>query len=341
MVDGTGSNGVCLLGEAPGEQEAKRGKPFVGPAGFRLERMVQQLGASRNDFLITNVCWHRPPGNREPIDSEVEQWRPKWEAAIRNNPAPIKVIVPLGNVSLYALLKFDGIQGKRGYLWWSETLSCWVLPTVHPSFIVRGNSNWTAAWLRDVGMALEVAANGPPPAPNRQMTLDPSPYELHKWADGWDEAGRPPLAFDIETPDKGDDEEEAEIGRGAEAGVIYRIGFAYRHVGCTHACSMPWGGAFATSAAQLLQAAPTALVWNRHFDVPRLRAHGAVVGGVLHDVQEMWHVVFSDLPKKLEFVAPWVTPSQPYWKDQAQERPSYYNAVDAAITAEAFEVLWQ
>jgi len=337
-VDGTGANGVCLLGEAWGEKEAARGgTPFQGPAGFRLERMIQMLGAKRADFLLLNCAWFRPPHNREPTEAEVEQYRPQWEHAITSSG--IRVVVPLGNVPLRSVLGHWGIQGRRGYLEWSDRLHCWVLPTVHPSFIMRGNANWTAAWIRDVGEALEVAANGPKRLPERRLTLDPGLDEAQAWGRAWEAAGRPPLAIDIETPDKGDDEEEAELAAGTATGTIYRIGLAYRANSCTYALSVPWGAGYTALAGQLLSATHSALVWNRHFDVPRLRAYD-VVASRWHDVQEMWHVFHTDLPKRLEFVAPFMVPAQPYWKDQAFERPAYYNAVDVAVTAEAYDVLW-
>ena len=337
-VDGTGLNGVCLLGEAYGAVEAQHNTPFRGPAGFRLERMVQMLGANRQDFLLTNTVWHQPPGNREPSEVEVEAYRDRWEGAIK--AAHIKVVVPLGNVPLRAVLGHWGIQGRRGYLEWSNTLACWVLPTVHPSFIMRGNANWTAAWVRDVGEAVRIAREGPPRLPERVLTLDPPPDVAQAWGDAWEAAGRPPLAVDIETPDKSDDEEENELqARGEVGGTIYRVGFAYRSQHVTYGLSIPWGSSYTGLAQQLLGHADTALVWNRHFDIPRLRAHG-VIAPLWHDVQELWHVLHTDLKKSLEFVAPFLVPAQPYWKDQAWQRPAYYNAVDAALTVEGYAVLW-
>lgn len=338
-VDGTGRNGVCLLGEAYGQAEAARQTPFVGPSGFRLEKLIQNLGCQRADFLITNVCWERPPNNREPTAEEVEQWRPHWEAAIREHQ--IKVVVPLGNVPLRAILDLWGIQGYRGYIWRSELLGCWVLPTVHPAFLLRGNANWTAAWLRDVQTALRVAQEGHPGTPRRELTLDPPPDVAASWGHQWAAAGRPALAFDIETPDKSDNEEENEAeAQGTQAGTIYRIGLAYRHQGRTLVLSVPWGAEFAVLAKRWLLDASVSIVWNRHFDVPRLCAHGVAFGTYPFDAQEMWHVLHTDLKKSLEFVAPFLVPGQLYWKDQAHERPAYYNAIDAAVTAEAYDVLW-
>ena len=339
-ITGTGSNGVCLLGEAWGKVEASRQLPFQGPAGAKLAKMLGMLGYERDEFLMTNVYWAQPPSNRDPTDAEVNSHRHLWEPFFEQ-PTSIKVIVPLGNVPLRAVLDLEGIQGKRGYLWWSERYQLWVLPTVHPAFILRGNAHWTAIWLRDVQQAVETASQGPPAAPRRALTLDPSPAVAQEWVGGWNRAQRPPLAFDIETPgaDK-DDEDKAEVASGEEKGTIYRIGFAWRVDHVTHALSIPWGAGFDVVVQSLLAVEAPRVVWNRHFDVPRLRAHGHVMPGPIHDAQEMWHVLHSDLPKRLEFVAPVLVPGQVYWKNLIHERPAFYNAVDAAVTIEAFEALY-
>ena len=188
-------------------------------------------------------------------------------------------------------------------------------------------------------MALEVAQNGPPRLPERGLTLDPSLDAGASWGLQWAQAGHPPLAVDIETEGKQADEEENELAAGTAAGTIYRIGCAYHANHTTYALSIPWGSGYTELVRGLLGHCTTALVWNRHFDIPRLRAH-QVVAPNWHDVQEMWHLYHTDLKKSLEFAAPFLVPAQPYWKDQSQFRPAYYNSVDAALTCEGYEVLW-
>jgi len=381
ITTGTGSNGVCLLGEAWGTVEAQRRLPFQGPAGARLARMLGLGGYRRDDFLITNVCSFQPPQNREPTDQEIAAWWPETSRLIRESG--VRAVVPLGNVPLSACTGETGILRRRGYLHWSDSLQLWAIPTVHPAYILRGNANWTPVWLSDVEKALHIAAHGPPPAPQRQLLLDPPighPRGLGgdsgshhptgrflgdrrswgildgsggqksggprptvttawEWIEAWRGCQRPPLAWDIETAGKGTDEEEAELAAGQEVGTIYRIGFAYRTEGETRALSLPWGTPFLPLVQALLQGAPISVVWNRHFDVPRVRAHGLAITGALHDAQEAWHVLYPDLKKSLEFVASILIPGQPYWKDQAYDHPAFYNATDAAVTIELFERL--
>src|SRR5258708_4734373 len=61
---GIGSNGVLLVGEALGEQEAQAGEPFVGKSGAMLDKMLTRGGMKRDDFKIANAVWCRPPGNK-------------------------------------------------------------------------------------------------------------------------------------------------------------------------------------------------------------------------------------------------------------------------------------
>ena len=73
---------LMFVGEAPGEQEDRRGEPFVGPAGELLDKMIEAMGWSRADGLHPNILMCRPPGNRNPQPDEVEQCMPFLDAQI-------------------------------------------------------------------------------------------------------------------------------------------------------------------------------------------------------------------------------------------------------------------
>ena len=64
--EGNPKAAVMLVGEAPGAREDAAGRPFVGPAGWLLDRLLGEAGLAREDVYITNVLKHRPPGNRAP-----------------------------------------------------------------------------------------------------------------------------------------------------------------------------------------------------------------------------------------------------------------------------------
>ncbi len=89
---------VVFIGEAPGEVEAKTGRPFVGPAGRMLDSLLADAGLSRQDIYITNVVKDRPPDNRDPRVKEVRLYAPfLWRQMDIVRP---QVIVPLGRHAL-------------------------------------------------------------------------------------------------------------------------------------------------------------------------------------------------------------------------------------------------
>ena len=67
---------VMFIGEAPGREEAKSGRPFVGNAGRVLDKLLESIGVDRQDVYITNVVKDRPPGNRDPRVGEIELYAP-------------------------------------------------------------------------------------------------------------------------------------------------------------------------------------------------------------------------------------------------------------------------
>lgn len=338
VAEGFPRLGVTLVGEALGEVEAKKGLPFQGPAGFRFERMIERAGYTRDQFQILNAAWCQPPGNRQPTDQEVDHCRQYWEPRLKADET--KVIVPMGNVPLLATLNLEGITSKRGYVWWSDEYNAYILPTVHPSYIMRGNANWEAAFMYDLRHAVEIAREGWEPI-ERDYAIDPTPNDAAIWCETFKQVlyAYPGLFLgtDIETPEKAQgDEDEIDISLGYQAGVIYRIGFAYVHpaTGRTHSLTVPWTPSYLEIIQSILVAGAELIFCNRHFDVPRIKAHGLGLS-IVRDLQEAWHVLHTDLPKKLEFITPFLCPRQPAWKHlNVGDTAPIYNAIDAAVQVE-------
>ena len=78
---------LMIIGEAPGEEEDRQGKPFVGPSGRLLDRMLAAIGLERAAVYITNTIYWRPPGNRTPTPSEVQACQPFSAPADSDHPA--------------------------------------------------------------------------------------------------------------------------------------------------------------------------------------------------------------------------------------------------------------
>src|SRR5690242_8854845 len=99
---------IMLVGEGPGFNEDKQGRPFVGAAGRFLEELLAIAGLQRKDVYITNVVKHRPPNNRDPEPGELAACRPYLERQIALIQP--RVIVTLGRFSLGTFFPGDKIS---------------------------------------------------------------------------------------------------------------------------------------------------------------------------------------------------------------------------------------
>lgn len=129
---------LFFVGEAPGHDEDVRGQPFVGRAGQLLTKIINAMGFQRQEVYITNVIKCRPPQNRTPYKKEIEQCAPYLLEQIEMiNP---KVIVTLGKVAADFFIESDlSMSLLRGNFY--EFKKIRVMPTFHPSYIIRNEGN--------------------------------------------------------------------------------------------------------------------------------------------------------------------------------------------------------
>lgn len=135
--DGDTKSKLMVIGEAPGREEDKTGKPFVGPAGQLLDKMFQAIGFKRfsenNSMYITNVIPWRPPQNRSPTEDEINLLKPFLMKHI--DLIKPEIIVLMGNTPCQALLGESGITKLRGR--WKNFLDYPILPMFHPAYLLR------------------------------------------------------------------------------------------------------------------------------------------------------------------------------------------------------------
>jgi uracil-DNA glycosylase len=147
FADGNPDAEIMLVGEGPGEQEDKQGKPFVGRAGQLLDRMLAAIGLDRTKVFIANMVPWRPPGNRNPTPDELALCAPFLHRQVEL-VAP-RLLVTLGNVPTQALFATaQGITRMRGQ-WKTLSVGNWtgpVLPTLHPAFLLRTPGAKAQAW---------------------------------------------------------------------------------------------------------------------------------------------------------------------------------------------------
>lgn len=162
FADGSAEAKIMFVGEAPGADEDAQGVPFVGRAGQLLTRMIEDgMGLPRKSVYIANVLKCRPPDNRNPEPDEIASCRGYLEAQIDLvKPA---VLVALGKFAAQFLLRTEeGIMRIRGK--WGEYRGIPVMPTFHPSFLLRQPAQKKDAW-EDL---LKVLARAGLPAPPRK-----------------------------------------------------------------------------------------------------------------------------------------------------------------------------
>jgi len=134
---------LMLIGEGPGEVEDREGLAFVGPAGQLLTRMLAAIQLPRERVFICNIVKCRPPHNRQPLPEEAAACMPYLRAQVAL--VRPRVILLLGaTAARYTLGDEVRITRDRGK--WVERKGVWMMPTYHPSALLRDPSKKRDAW---------------------------------------------------------------------------------------------------------------------------------------------------------------------------------------------------
>lgn len=133
-----------FIGEAPGAEEDRTGRPFVGRAGQKLEEIIKAMGLTREDVYIANVLKARPPDNRTPTAEEAARCGPYLVEQIRIIQ-PLVLVTLGGPATKLILERPEGITRLRG-IWASYdigTRQIPVMPTFHPAYLLRNYTQET------------------------------------------------------------------------------------------------------------------------------------------------------------------------------------------------------
>jgi uracil-DNA glycosylase len=134
---------LMFIGEGPGFEEDQQGRPFVGPAGQLLTKMIQAINISREEVYITNLVKCRPPENRVPFEQEVEACRSFLEEEIRL--VDPRILVPLGSCAAQTLTRSKKkISDLRGRILNFENRQ--LIATYHPAYLLRNPGAKREAW---------------------------------------------------------------------------------------------------------------------------------------------------------------------------------------------------
>lgn len=389
--DGPFNARIMIVGEAPGADEVTEGKPFVGQSGKELNRMLHEAGISRSECFMTNVMRERPPKNKidlfhrkptrftkkvtkadaERISLGIDPYKfvrhrdklvdPKIVAGIETLKKEISLvkpnlIIPVGNLSMWALTGHWGISKWRGSMLQSDTHyppghpidRAKVVPTYHPAAVLR-NWTWRAATVSDLRRAGQFRDGTPYPKPAWRFIVRPSFDQacnvldnLLSIADSKSDADRLRLSFDIET----------RAGHIACAGVSWSYLDAIcipfmcveRNLGYW---SLDQEIALVQRLARLLTHKAVAVVGQYiTYDSQYTWRWWGFVPNVVQDTMISQHTMFSSAPKSLDFQASLYAKYYVYWKDEGknwdpkmgEDQLWFYNCEDCVYTDEVGQV---
>jgi uracil-DNA glycosylase family 4 len=327
---------ILLVGEAPAYDELVQGEPFVGAAGSMLTRITRKNGWDRAAFRIDNSVRCAPPK----MWLHGAPWQHAAVSYCRQYTDPVlaeshQVLVPMGAAAIKRVL---GVSGKHcGPEAFHGTVTVLpsgqrVVPTFHPSYLQRGATNLIGVVSFDLQRAHEAVAGWDP----EPITLveDPPIDWFTAWAAQTVAAGQQDpdgtwLVVDIETPDKAGGRDEGELGSEDQSYRIERVNV------CCHpdeGVTVPYVEPYISALDGLLTAFPGIVVgWNLDYDLPRLAAAGHRLGGRPLDFMWAWHILQSDLPRGLGFVAPFYSTFGP-WKHLTGSKPVTYACLDGPQT---------
>ena len=344
---------IMVVGEAPGAEEEVRGVPFIGASGHELDKMLGEAGISRAEVFVTNVCRVRPPdyfkkGKR--ISNDIGQWisTGKGKPTIKFNPqtpgewAPLRdrwvkpeiaqgvkrllleielvrpnVIIPVGNLSMWALTGRWGISKWRGsmLLGW-DLHGPKIIPTFHPAYVLRSWSE-RAITVSDLRRAARFRNGEPYPNPGWQFGIRPTFLDVQNHLamlyDRCCEVGLR-LVVDIET----------------SRGHIDCIGIAWnkQQALCIPLmCKSNQEGYWSLDEEACivwwlwrLMTHPKVEIIGQNFlyDCQYIYRHWHFTPRVAFDTMIGQHAIFSDLPKALAYLASMYSNFYIFWKEEGK-----------------------
>lgn len=371
--EGTCANGVLIVGEALGEQEARDGLPFRpgAPAGHVLEMAIKSLGFTREAFATFNVCACNPPRNellgmpyeygalnhcKVHLRKVVEQYHPRVILAC--GAIPTRVLTGLTGKKL----RMEDIQGFA--LECPDYPGVRVIPTYHPSYIQRGAWQVYPVLRLALARAVQLAKTGWKEPVLEYKTDDCTPEDVWSMKEVLDANPDMPLAFDFET-DGGkiepdvltlEDDEEDEEEHSKKKGPIStdaRITQVNLSIKDGTGIALDFNHESRAAVAAILATPNMKIGFNNWcYDQPVAKFNGLVINGTSEDGMALFHHVYPDLPgsyKKLagdnakeqgsyaglQFCASFYGFPFP-WKHMNNERPLWYGVCDSDATLRVY-----
>ena len=348
LSEGPKNAKIAIVGEAPGAEEVKEGKPFVGPAGKILDIALRQAGLTRDDCYITNLMQARPLGNDFGLFYQDPKTRrlpsPELVEGITRVLQELHAVKPnvvllLGAEPLRALTGLRDIGARRGYVVRGEG-GHKMLPTYHPAAVLHAGKDDAESrslfplFCFDVSKAKREARSPAYVTPKRTLLLRPTVEDVRHHITRL-RASQEPVVFDIETTKGGKEWHCIAFSDSSDWAMCIPT-------------STQWGvdPEYVAEVRPLVQALledarVPKIAQNAQFDILFLRHHyGIQTRSLMLDTMTAHLTVYPELRKSLELMASLYT-DQSYYKDLEKIPPSLweYNALDAAVTYECYVAL--
>lgn len=348
---------IVIVGEAPGVEEERQGRPFVGASGQILDNLLVDCGVNRQEIYITNVVKVRPPDNDikklHMIGKKIEDYEPQlWEEIQSISP---NAIIAFGNTALTALTGKKGIEKWRGSILQSLSGYPKVIPTLHPASLLHAEADgkmrsWTdlvpIRW--DIERAIRESKFREFNLPRRNLQVARSSLDVCRFFEMYPKSTV--VSVDIETYKT----------------IPICVGFAFN---AFHALSVPLFNIQTHKNPNGIPRHDVVHMWSMVAEVlanPRIRKIGQnfkfdetqldccvnlttkthlKVRGFWFDTMLAFRVLYNELPSSLQFITSVLT-DEPYYKDEGKEynphkdpldRLLLYNAKDAVVTYEVYE----
>lgn len=249
-VSGRGRRKILIVGEAPGKNEDREGKPFVGISGQKLSAAFDRAGIDlRKDCWLTNAIICRPAGNAKPTANQIAHCRPNLTRAIRElNP---EVIIPVGEAAVKAVLTGlwrEDIGTIGRWVGWKipcRDLDAWICPIWHPIYLLRQEDPALEIWFQRYVNRIAKIEGRPwgaaKPDLTKKIEVITNPKKAARRIRGILLLGDLPSTFDLETNCKNPDHPKAEI-------VCCSICFEGHTT-----IAFPWAGAAIDAMAEYLR----------------------------------------------------------------------------------------
>ena len=356
LGEGSGSSSICFVGEAPGGQEERVGRPFYerAPAGGELTRQCRNIGLARSEVYITNVVKEHPPGddiskffriNRNGTvweSDKFKEYKTMLEAELRSRRDIINVFVPMGNTALWTLCGRTGITKLRGSilpgLFWPG-MKC--VPTIHPINAVggegskRGEYMYTHYIRMDLKRAMREAKSKEISLPQRVLRTKPGFIETMTFLGSLYSLKE--VAFDIEVMN----EEVSCISFSTTPLMAYSIVFMS---GGMEVFTPTQEAEIWLAIAKVLENPNVKKIGqNLTFDASFVFKKYGIRCVNMEDTMIAAGITAPDFPKGLDFLTS-IHTREPYYKDEGkkwykfgiggEEKFFEYNAKDSAVAHE-------